>query len=105
MSPSGASGLELIGDREPADPLAGRGEDRVAQRWRNRRTGAPDTAERQAEVRRNQVHLNVARCDVPRAVFRSTVMNRIHCATVQSVAREKTRSSPRIHATVSGSVH
>jgi hypothetical protein len=36
MSPSSASGLELIGDREPADPLAGRGEDRVAQRGRNR---------------------------------------------------------------------
>ena len=106
MSPSSASGLELIGDREPADPLAGRGEDRIAQRGRNRRYwGLPDTAERQAEVRRNQVHLNVARCDVSRAVFRSPVMNRIHCATVQSVAREKTRSSPGIHATVSGSVH
>jgi hypothetical protein len=36
MSTSSASGLELIGDREPADPLAGRGEDRVAQRGRNR---------------------------------------------------------------------
>jgi hypothetical protein len=69
-SPSSASGLELIDDREPADPLAGRGEDRVAQRGRNRRYwGLPDTAERQAEVRRNQVRLNVARCDVSRAVF------------------------------------
>ena len=62
MSPSSASGLELIGDRKPADPLAGRGEDRVAQRAQSAVLRAPpDTAERQAQVRRNQVHLNVVR--------------------------------------------
>jgi hypothetical protein len=61
MSPSSASGLELIGDRESADPLAGRGEDRVAQRAQSAVLRAPDTADRQAQVRRNQVHLNVVR--------------------------------------------
>src|SRR5450755_492336 len=61
----GASILELVADRQLADPLAGGSEDRVAQRRCNRRhTGFTHTTERHAEIGGKQMDANVARSDV-----------------------------------------
>src|SRR5260370_39945223 len=53
---------ELIADRQAADALAGRREDRVAQRRRDRRhAGLAHAAERHVELRGDEMHADVAR--------------------------------------------
>src|SRR5216684_4860404 len=59
------TGGELIADGQAPDPLPGRSEDGVAQRWRDRRhAGLAHAAERRVEAGSDEMHPDVARRNV-----------------------------------------